>query len=727
MDALLQRAYDHYPDQFAIIEKAFYYSQEYHKGQLRDSGDEYFVHPYEVANILMDMGIDAEAVAAGLLHDTVEDVEEVTYELIEQNFGEPIAKLVEGVTKLEELRYAGLSRERRQAENIRKMVVAMSKDIRVILIKIADRLHNMRTLDPCTPEKQRSVSRETLDIYAPLSARLGIFNVKWALEDLAFKYLYPDEYHILAGKVTQQRREREKYIAVLMEQIGALMEENGIKAEIEGRPKHLYSIFLKMQDIPFEEIYDLLAIRIIVSTVNECYLALGIIHANWRPLQGRIKDYISNPKVNMYQSLHTTLLSENRIPFEVQIRTQEMHHTAEYGIAAHWKYKEGRMINSDLDDKLSWLRSILEVQEEMNDAEEFVDALKIDLYSDEVMVFTPKWKIIFLPKGATPIDFAYRIHSDIGNHCYGAKINGKMVPLTYQLQTGDICEILTQSNRGPSLDWRDQVKTATARSKILAWFRREHKDENIVKGRTMLELAAKRAGYPVDMLLRQEWLLIVCEKRRLKIIEDLYAAIGCNGLGVGQVVPRLIEEYRRAHKQAIIQTQPEVHDKEKLREAQQQQEQANQLPKRMDITVVGHKDMLVRLAHCCSPVYGDEIIGYITRGRGVSVHRSDCKNLQDLQIEPDRFIDVAWDKTQKEEYPADIQLTSIDRPNILSDIMNLIGSYKKNFIAINARTTSDGITIIGFTINTDGAAQLDTIMTHLRTIDNVIDVNRVSA
>lgn len=712
-----------YPQEgYARIELAYNLSRRAHEGQKRISGEEYFVHPLAVADILADLGMDADTVCAALLHDVVEDTDH-TYGEIVSLLGSSVADLVEGVTKLE--KYSFHSQEQQQNENVRKMLLAMSNDIRVVFIKLADRLHNMRTLNSVSDEQKRRKSRETLEIYAPLAGRLGIYRIKWELEDLALLYSKPEAYRELVQRVAMSRKERQETIQQIILEIHRKLEEEGISAEIDGRPKHFYSIYRKMveQNHAFEQIYDLMAIRIIVGTVSECYSVLGIIHATWKMVPDRFKDYISMPKANGYQSLHTTLVGPRDFPFEVQIRTLEMHRMAEYGVAAHWKYKEGiGAADPSQEQRLNWVMRIVEAQEESADANEFVENMKMDMFVDEVFVFTPKGKVINLPKGATPLDFAYAIHSQVGNKCAGARINGKMVPLTTALKTGDIVEIITSgAARGPSRDWLKIVRTSSAKSKIRAWFKREMRDENISKGRDMLEDAAKRAGYSWPHLARSEWMEPLFRKYTFNSMDDLYATVGYGGVTTGQILQRLIEEHKKTARHTA---QLEAEQQAKTESAAHKEKEKATVSN--GVRVKGEANMLVRFAHCCTPVFGDPIVGYITRGRGVSIHRADCTNLRDLtQIE--RFIEVSWETQGSASYRACIQIISADRAGLLADLVRLLDKIKMELAEINSRVNKNGTAIINLTVTIENTDQLDKVMQQMRSFPGVQDVFRVNA
>ncbi len=699
------------------IKEAYTFAENAHKSQLRSSGEPYIIHPLEVALILMDLGLDVDTVVAGLLHDVVEDTG-VPIEELTKLFGAEVADLVDGVTKLGKIAFK--TKEEQQAENLRKMFLAMAKDIRVIIIKLADRLHNLRTLEYVDEEKQREKAYETLEIYAPLAHRLGIFKIKWELEDTSLRYIDPKGYYDLVEKIAIKRREREKYIQEIIETLKKKLDEMNIEAEIEGRPKHFYSIYRKMymQHKTFEEIYDLLAIRVIVNTVKDCYGVLGVVHTLWKPIPGRFKDYIAVPKPNMYQSLHTTVIDSRGELFEIQIRTWEMHRTAEYGIAAHWKYKEGKKSSSDFDEKLAWLRQLLEWQSDLKDAREFMESLKIDLFTDEVFVFTPKGDVVDLRKGATPLDFAYAIHSDVGNQCVGAKVNGRIVPLDYVLQTGDIVEILTSSSSsGPSRDWLNIVKTSQAKNKIKQFFKRERREENIEKGKEMLEREARRQGYSLSQLLSKDWPETVWRKYGFNSVEDMYAALGYGGITTNQILFRLIDEYKKANKQER---------EENLTTKKDTKPQKVHTANDKGIKVKGIENIMVRLSKCCNPVPGDVIIGYITRGRGVSIHRVDCINLKDPLVEPQRFIEVEWIDEYKASFSSEIQILARDRQMLLADITKAMSDMKVNVTAVNARTTKNKQVVINIMIEINDIEQLRRVIKQIEKIDNVIDAYRVN-
>ncbi len=712
------RVRQHYSEEERkLIEKAYFFAKNAHKNQYRISGEPYIKHPTEVAEILLDLGLDANAISAGLLHDVIEDTS-VSFDDIKREFNQEVAELVDGVTKLGKFEYT--TKEEQQAENLRKMFLAMAKDIRVILIKLADRLHNMRTLKHIEINKQREKANETLEIYAPLAHRLGIFKIKWELEDLALRFINPEGYYELVEKVAKKRQEREEYIASVIKILRGKLNEIGIKAEIEGRPKHFYSIYKKMyhQNKNFEQIYDLIAVRVIVNSVKDCYGILGIIHTLWKPIPGRFKDYIAVPKPNMYQSLHTTVFGPQGEPFEIQIRTREMHRTAEYGIAAHWKYKEGIETDDDFDVKLAWLRQLLEWQNDLKDAKEFVETLKIDLFTDQVFVFTPKGDVINLPQGSTPLDFAYAIHSAVGNRCIGAKVNSKIVTLDYQLKTGEIVEILTSTaNHGPSRDWLKIVKTSQAKNKIKQWFKKERKEENIVKGRDMLEKEAKRQGYSLSKLTKPEWMEMVYKKYSFHSVDDVYAAVGYGGLTTNQVLTKLIDEYRKAHDKRVGRDRPTKADK---------------LPQRSKylrhgVIVKGINNIMVRFSKCCNPVPGDQIIGYITRGRGVSIHRKDCNNIKDGFFEEERLIEVEWEANNSASYKTEIQIIAMDKYGLLSEINKLINDMKISVTAVNAKTNKNNTAIINLTVEITNTEQLEKVMAQFKKLSEIKEVYRVHA
>ncbi|MBE0069379.1 RelA/SpoT family protein [Thermoanaerobacterium thermosaccharolyticum] len=709
------KEYDKSENDINLIFKAYDYALKAHEGQYRNSGEPYIVHPVEVAMILTNLELDVSTIASGLLHDVIEDTS-ITYDDIKNEFGQEIADLVDGVTKLGMIEYK--SKVEQQAENMRKMLIAMAKDIRVIMIKLADRLHNMRTLKYLSEEKQKEKAQETLEIYAPIAHRLGMSMIKWELEDLSLRYLHPDDYYSLVEKVAKKRKEREESIKELIDKLKEKLNEIGIKAEVDGRPKHFYSIYKKMkqQNKTFEQIYDLMAVRVIVNTVKDCYGTLGAVHTLWKPMPGRFKDYIAMPKPNMYQSLHTTVIGPKGEPFEIQIRTWDMHRTAEYGIAAHWKYKEGKSYEDEFDAKLSWLRQLLEWQRELKDAKEFMETLKIDLFTDEVYVFTPKGDVISLPAGSTPIDFAYSIHTEIGHRLNGAKVNGKIVPIDYELKNGDIVEILTTTNsdRGPSRDWLQIVKSSQAKNKIRQWFKKEKREENIERGEEIFYRELKRHGIQQSQL-KGDIMESVLRKLNMHSEEDLFAAIGFGGLALNQIIPRIKEELKQIESEDKKQSTPIVEIKKK--------------PKigGMGVIVKGEDNVMVRFSKCCSPVPGDEIVGYVTKGRGVSIHRKDCPNIKDYVYDKNRIIEVEWDQGKNIAYQADIQIMANDRYGLLTDVTSILADIKISVRAVNARTTKDNVAIINLTLEITSREQLEKIMNKLKALDGVTDVYRISA
>lgn len=705
---------------FALLEKAYELSKRAHNGQMRVSGEPFIVHPMEVAYILSDLELDCTSIIAGILHDTIEDTT-CTMEEVRETFGDEIANIVDGVTKLGKIPYT--TKEELQAENLRKMFLAMAKDIRVIMIKLADRLHNMRTLKYMTPDKQLEKAKETLEIYAPLAHRLGISKIKWELEDLCLRYIDPDGYYELVDKIANKRKEREAFIAMIIEELKVKTEELGIEAHIDGRPKHFYSIYRKMveQNKTLEQIYDLFAFRIILNSVKDCYAALGMVHELYKPIPGRFKDYIAMPKPNMYQSLHTTLIGHEGQTFEVQIRTWDMHRVAEVGIAAHWKYKEGYSGSSDIDNKLAWLRQLLDWQKEMRDAREFMETLKIDLFTDEVFVFTPKGDVINLPAGSTPIDFAYSIHSAIGNKMMGSKVNGRIIPLGYELKNGDIVEILTSASvHGPSRDWLKIVKSSQARNKINQWFKKEKREENIVRGKDVVEKELKKQGLTFAKLFKPEWVEIILKKYNFNSLDDMYSAVGFGGISASKIVTRLREEYKKTLKPEELAEE----EQELAASARQRDEKKKKATSDNGVIVKGIDNCLVRFSRCCNPVPGDDITGYITRGRGVSIHRSDCVNVTGNIDDKSRLIEVSWHTAKDIVYKADITVMANDRTSLLMELTNTICEAKIPLKAINARTTRDQIAIINLTLEITDTEQLDKIIKKLKKIDSVFEVTR---
>ncbi len=703
-----------------MVEKAYQLAYNSHAGQLRVSGEDYICHPLGVANILADLQIDAVTISASLLHDVVEDTD-VTLEKLEKEFGKEVAMLVDGVTKLSRIEYK--SKEEQQLENYRKMFLAMAKDIRVVLIKLADRLHNMRTLKYMAPHKQQEISRETLEIFGPLAHRLGMSNIKWELEDLSFRFLEPDKYYRLVEQVKQKRKERERIvteaIALMVERLDAV----GITAEIEGRPKHFYSIYKKMkkshkQDV--SEIYDLSAIRIVVDSVKDCYGALGVVHTLWKPLPGRFKDYIAMPKSNGYQSLHTTVIGQSGQPLEIQIRTLEMHRISEYGIAAHWRYKEGgKGAHKDTDQKLSWLRQLLEWHRDLRDPREFIESVKMDVFADEVFVFTPRGDVIDLPAGSVPIDFGYRIHTDVGHRCVGAKVNGKIVPLEYKLNNGDIVEIITSKhNNGPSRDWLNVIGSSETRNKIRQWFKKEKREENVAKGREMIERESKKLGYDWRDLVKGDRLSEVAKKLNITSEDDLFEGLGYGGVTLHGVMSKLIEAHKKELKST---TPPDVSAMLAELKPKRPKSKASH-----GILVKGESGLMVRLARCCNPLPGDVIVGYITRGRGVSVHRDDCPNILNNPEEYERMIEVNWDIPGDTLYKVSIEISGSDRPNLLSDIMMVAADAKITVSSLNAKVHKNKTAVINMDIDIGNLSQLEHIMNKIRRVQDVFSVYRMT-
>ncbi len=705
---------------FELIEKAYNVAEIAHQGQHRGSGEPYIVHPLAVANILADFELDAVSIVAGILHDTIEDTK-YTIEQIETNFGKDVALLVDGVTKLERIPYN--TKEEQQAENLRKMFLAMSKDIRVILIKLADRLHNMRTLKFTQKDKQIEKARETLEIYAPLAHRLGISRIKWELEDLCLRYIDSDSYYDLVEKIAKKRKERDSYINSIIETLREKIKELDIEGTVEGRPKHFYSIYRKMkeQNKTIEQIYDLFALRILVNSVHDCYAVLGLVHELYKPMPGRFKDYIAMPKPNLYQSLHTTFIGPEGLPFELQIRTFKMHKVAEVGIAAHWKYKEGSSLSGkdNIDNKLAWLRQLLEWQKDMHDAKDFMETLKIDLFADEVFVFTPRGDVLSLPASSTPIDFAYAIHSEVGNKMMGAKVNGKIVSLDYTLKNGDIIEAMTSSNvPGPRFDWLKIVKSSQARNKINQWFKKQKREENIVRGKELVEKELKKHGLTYTQIFKPEWIEIILKKYTINSLDDLYSLIGYGAITPNRVISRLKEEYKKTLKTEIIEQEINLHQQntKDIKEKTKVSESG--------IIVTGVENCLVRFSRCCNPVPGDEIIGYITRLRGVSVHRKDCSNIQGELNNHERLIRVTWSSVKNATYLSEITLTAEDRAGLLMEITNIITEIKIPLKALDARTLKDQTAIINLTLEISGSDQLEKVIKKFRHLNGIIEITR---
>jgi len=709
-------------DDVELIQRAYEYAKDSHKDQYRKSGEPYIIHPVQVAGILANLGMDAETIAGGFLHDVVEDTD-VKLEDLEEAFNYEVAMLVDGVTKLGKIKYE--SKEVQQAENHRKMFVAMAKDIRVILIKLADRLHNMRTLKHLAPEKQRRISNETLEIFAPLAHRLGISTIKWELEDTALRYLNPQQYYRIVQLMKQKREERESYIKEVIDELSSDLDEVNIKADMSGRPKHLYSIYQKMvkQNKQFNEIYDLLAVRIIVESIKDCYAVLGIIHTNWKPMPGRFKDYIAMPKQNLYQSLHTTVIGPNGVPLEVQIRTKEMHEIAEYGIAAHWAYKEGKQLKTgkqSFEGKLTWFREILDWQNDTHDPEEFIESLKVDLFSDMVYVFTPKGEVIELPSGSIPLDFAYKIHTEIGNKTIGAKINGKMEPLDYKLQNGDIVEVMTSKHSyGPSQDWIKMTQTSQAKSKIKQFFKKQRREENILKGKEAVEKEIRALNIEPKEVLITENLQRIFDKFNFTNEDDMYAAVGYQGITAALIATRLTEKIR--------QTRQKEQDLETtIEEVKTEPRQKRSHKKDSGVKVEGVDNLLVRLAKCCNPVPGDDILGYITKGRGVSVHRSDCPNVQTDEAKQ-RYLHVEWENsrnTENKHYHVDIQITGYDRRGMLNEVLQAVNETKTNITHVTGKSDRNKMAIIQITILIHNTNHLRKIVERIKQIKDVYTVTR---
>ena len=705
-------------DECNQVLKAFELADKAHEGQLRASGEPYIMHPLAVADILAHLQIDHITLMAALMHDVVEDTS-YSKEDLEEMFGSEVAFLVDGVTKLNQFQYE--TKEDRQMENYRKMILAMAKDVRVVVIKLADRLHNMRTLKHMRSDKQKRIAKETLEIFAPLAHRLGIFNVKWELEDLSFRYLEPEKYYDLVDQMKQKRQAREDIVNDTMSQLTKALGEAHIKADIKGRPKHFYSIYKKMKkdNRDLSQIYDLLAVRVIVDTIPDCYAVLGIAHSLWKPLPYRFKDYISMPKSNMYQSLHTTVIGTMGQPVEIQIRTWEMHRVSEYGVAAHWRYKEGNK-NGDknFDQKVAWLRQVLEWQDTSNPTE-LVNALKLDVFSGEVFVFTPKGDVVKLPIGSVPLDFAYRVHTDVGHRCVGAKVNGKIVPLDYTLQNGDIVDIITSKTGRPSLDWLNIVGSSESKSKIRNWFKRENKAENIEKGLEALEKEAKRLNYSWKELIGDNRLQQVTKQLKAGTEEEMFAACGYGGIPVSTVLLRLIELYKKSKE-----AEESKHSTEQIIEKLKAQGPKT-TKNGTGVLVKGEAGVMVRMAKCCSPVPGDDIIGYITRGRGVSIHRSDCTSLGHTPEDLERMIEVSWDGSSGESFHVGIDIQAYDRNGLLMEVMAVLSELKITITNINAKVQEDTKTVsINVVVDIRDISQLDFVMTKLRRIREVYTVQR---
>lgn len=713
MDELLQKLKKNFSEaEFQELKAAYDFSAAAHEGQKRQTGEPYFIHPCAVVNILVDLGFDdVSTLVAAFLHDVLEDTP-VTSDELEQKFGKEVLELVEGVTKLDKIKF--VSAEDEQAENLRKMFFAMAKDYRVIIIKLADRLHNMRTLDALKPEKQIKIATQSLKIYAPLAGRLGLSFVKCELEDLAMRYLYPDDYYELVEFIKTKSKERQQFIEKICDELKAKLQELGIEGEVNGRQKHLYGIYKKMlkQGKNIEQIYDISAVRVIVNEVQDCYTVLGAIHTMWMPLPGRFKDYIAMPKPNGYQSLHTTVITKFKETFEIQIRTYEMHRIAEYGIAAHWKYKEGKTGATKIDDQINWLREVMDTQRESSDSHEFLENIEGNVFTDEVYVFTPKGKVLNLPVGSTTVDFAYAIHSAVGNKCIGAKVNGKIVPLNTVLNTGDIVEILTtNSGKGPSRDWIKFVKTASARTKIRQYFKKEMKEENIKRGKDMLEREAKRRGYNLSELLSTAGLNYIMNRYTLSSIDDLYASVGFGGLTTNQIIVKLIDYFKRD----LLSKNPVAEIKTISTTGKSSSGNG--------VLIRGYDDFLVRLSHCCNPVPGDKIVGYVSRGRGVSVHCVDCPNVKNM--EPERLIEAKWDDVISQNFLASLKIYCENKGGILAAVTTIISNMKISITGAFARSDNDsGTAEITVMLEVKSTDQVEDVIKKLKTLPEVIDVHR---
>jgi guanosine-3',5'-bis(diphosphate) 3'-pyrophosphohydrolase len=696
------------------IQRAYQFAEESHRGQKRLSGEDFVEHPLAVATILADLGMDVTTLQAALLHDVVEDTP-LTLQDIEGEFGEQVTAIVDGLTKLDKIKFR--SREQEQAENVRKMIIAMAKDIRVLLIKLADRLHNMRTLEVFSRQKQQEKATETLEIYAPLAHRLGVHRIKWELEDLSFKALYPRRYEEIANLVEKRSGERQDYVGEVAKQIQQKLREMKIKADVEGRPKHLYSVYEKMvlRGKEFNEIYDLVGVRILVDSLRDCYAALGALHALWKPVPGRFKDYVAMPKFNMYQSLHTTVIGPEGRPLEIQIRTQQMHATAEFGIAAHWRYKDkgGKKGAAEEQADLAWLGRMLEWQKEMADPREFMEGLKIDLYAGQVFVFTPKGDVFNLPAGSTPIDFAYAIHTDVGHRCVGARVGGRLVPLSYELQTGETVEILTSKaqDAGPSRDWQAIVKSPRARSKIRQWFSRERREDALESGRDLLQRALRKHSLPVVRLTSSDLMSQVAADLKYPSLDSLYVAIGEGHVSAESMVSRLV----RLVSEDVEEEAEEIPAARPVRLTQ---------PGDQGVMVQGRGDLWVKLARCCTPVPGDEIMGFVTRGHGVSVHRTDCPNARELKNQPDRLIDVAWSVGKPISFVVSVKVEALDRQKLLRDVATVLGDQRVNIISAASNTGKDRIAVLAFTFELADITHLSSILANVKKVDGVFDAYR---
>ena len=708
MESVLMKIYEYYTgDDRDMLLRAYDFAREAHRNQKRASGEPYFIHPCAVAEILVDLGLDAETIAAALLHDVIEDTS-ATEETVRENFGEEVLSLVAGVTKLDKIVFK--SQEEEEAENFRKIFIAMAKDIRVIIIKLADRLHNMRSLNFLSKERQQKMARETLDIYAPIAGRLGISQIKCELEDLCLKYLDPAAFEYLVENIHQKLEERNRFVDYVVEEINGILKESNIHGEVFGRPKHFYSIYKKMKEKhkSLEQIYDLTAVRVIVGTVDECYEVFGKIHKKWKPVPGRIKDYIATPKPNFYQSLHTTVVTNFGQPFEIQIRTEEMHRTAEYGIAAHWKYKEHRDEETSLDARIAWIREVMELQGGLKDSKEFMDTVKGELYSTELLVFTPKSKVVSLPKGATPVDFAYAIHSEVGNRCTGARVNGKIVPLNTELELGDVVEIITSPNsKGPSRDWLKFIKSSSARAKIKSFFKKEMKEENIRLGKSMMEEAAKRKGMTLAELVTPESFKKVSEKFSFDTPDEMYSAIGYGGVTVNQVFFKLLDYFRKESPTPIV-----------ARPFRSKNEHGS-------VIINGETGLLVSFAGCCSPVPGDEIVGFVTHGRGVVVHRKDCPNMRN--VDPGRLQPAEWvEQADGVNFKVAIVVTAEDQGAALAAISGVVADMKLSISSINGRNDKSNYAIVDVTVGLPSRQDVVELINRISARPKILNVHRLN-
>ncbi len=698
-----------------LVERAVAMASRVHEGQHRKSGDAFITHPLAVAQILAELRMDGVTLAAAILHDSVEDTS-LSLAEIEQELGAEVASLVDGVTKLTQLEDS--THLEAEAENLRKMFLAMAQDVRVMMIKLADRLHNMRTLKPLSLPRQKAIAQETLEIFAPLAHRLGMSRLKWELEDLALRHLDPVAYRDIADKVADKRKEREAQIAAIVGALTEALEQHGIRAEVQGRPKSFYSIYqkIKREGRDFKEIYDLIAVRVLVDSARECYGVLGIVHTLFTPIPGRFKDYVAMPKSNLYQSLHTTVLGADGRPFEVQIRTMDMHHTAEYGIAAHWIYKEGQT-DPRFNQRLAWLRQVLEIQGDVNEPHEFFESMKVDLFSDEVFVFTPKGMVLELPRGATPIDFAYRIHTDVGHRTIGAKANGHIVTLDYQLRNGDIIEVITSKTaRGPSADWLQFANTSTAKNRIRQWFKVKNREENVRQGRDLLEREARRLGLDPELVVKEEWLTEIGRRHRYGSADDLLAAIGYGGFSVGQVISKLREKLPPAPPELIA--EPAVDRVRRPSNASS------------GIVVQGADNLLVHLAGCCSPVPGESIVGYVSRGRGITIHRTDCYNLRHLEQDSGRLVEVHWAGAAHKEatgsYTVEIEVRALDRSGLLADVATILAANRVNILSARARGYRNATAAVTVVVEIKNIGELSRLIEQLGTLPEVISVQRVA-